>query len=55
MVNTWKDGWVKIDGVSHQVSVEMIALVMEIPQKGTNFYMDKKMSENAVKDFMKDA
>ena len=32
----------------------MIALVMEIPQKGINFYKDNKMLENVVKDFVKD-
>ena len=54
MVNTWKDGRVKIYRVSHQVSVEMIALVMEIPQQGINFYKDNKMLANVVKDFVKD-
>lgn len=55
MVNTWKDGYVKIDKVSHQVSFKMISLVTRIPQEGINFFWDKKMSANAVKDFTKDA
>ena len=54
MVNTWKDGRVKFDEVSHQVSVEMISLVMEIPQEGINFYKDNKMLANVVKYFVKD-
>ena len=53
MVNSQKDGQVKIDGVSHQVSVETISLTMEIPNEGIKFYRDKKMLANAVKDFAK--
>ena len=53
MVNSRTDGHVKIDGVSHQVSVGTIALVTKIPNEGIKFYRDKKMSANAIKDFTK--
>ena len=33
----------------------MISLVTKILREGTNFYKEKKMSANAMKDFMKDA
>lgn len=53
MVNTWKDGKVKIDGVSYQVDVGVIAHVMDIPDKGLKFYRDKKVLVNVVKEFAK--
>ena len=43
MVNTWKEGHVKIDGI-----------FMEIPMEGIYFYRDKKMLANTVKEFVKD-
>ena len=45
---------VKIDGVSHQVNVKLIAQVIEIPMEGIYFYKDKKILANMVKDFVKD-
>ena len=54
MVNSSKHGHVKIDGVSHQFNVDIISLIVEIPNEGINFYRDKRMSTNAVKDFAKD-
>ncbi len=53
MVNSWKDGKIKIDGVLFQVDVGVISHVMEIPNEGLNFYRDKKVSMNVVKDFAK--
>ena len=53
MVNSWKDGRVKIDGVSYQVTMEVISHVTKIPDEGLKFYRDKKVSANAVKDFTK--
>jgi hypothetical protein len=53
MVNSWKDGRVKIDGVSHQVNVELIAHVTKIPDEGLKFYKDKKVSANVVNNFAK--
>ena len=54
MVKSWKDGCVKIDGVTHQVNVELIAQVTEIPLEGINIFRDKKIPANAIKDFVKD-
>ena len=53
MVDSWKDGRVKIDGVSHQVNVEVIANVTKIPNEGLKFYREIFFSVNAVKDFSK--
>ena len=54
MVDTWKNGRVKIGSVTHHVNVDLIAQVMEIPLEGINFFRDKKMSTNAIKEFVKD-
>ena len=40
MVNSWKDGRVKIDELSHHVNVVVIAHVTEIPDEGLKFYRD---------------
>lgn len=53
MVNMWKDGRVKVDGVSFHVTMEVITHVTKIPCKGLKFYRDEKMSINVVKDFAK--
>ena len=53
MGNSWKDGMVKIDGVSYHVDVGVIAHVKEIPAEGLEFYRDKKVFANVVKDFAK--
>ena len=53
MVNSWKDSRVKIDGVSYHVDVGVIAHVTEIPTDGVEFYRDKKVFANAVKEFGK--
>ena len=37
MVKSQKDGHVKIDGVSHQVSMETISFIIEIPDEGIKF------------------
>ena len=55
MVNSWKVGRVKIDEVSHQINVNIIAQIIEISYEGINFYRDKKLSANIVKEFSKDA
>ena len=53
MVDSWKDGRVKIDGVSHHVNVEVIAHVTEILDEGLKSYRDKKNFSKVVKDFAK--
>ena len=53
MVNSWKDGRVKVDGVSYQVTVEIIAHFTKISDEQLKFYKDKKVSTNVVKDFTK--
>ena len=53
MVNSWKDGRVKVDGVSFQVTEDVISHVTKILVEGLKFYRDKKVSANAVKDFAK--
>lgn len=53
MVNSWKDGRVKIYGVSYVVNVEVIAHVTEILDEGLKFFRDKTFSADAVKDFAK--
>lgn len=53
MVNSWKDGRIKLDGVSFHIDVGVIAHVTEIPNEGLNFFRDKKVSMNVVKDFAK--
>ena len=53
MINTQKDGRVKIDGVSFHVDVGVIAHVTKILDEGLNFYRDKKVFANAVNDFAK--
>ena len=45
MVNSWKDGRVKIYGVSYHVNVEVISQVTKIPDEDLKFYRDKKVSE----------
>ena len=54
MVESWSNGRVKIDGVTHQISKGLIAEVTEILQNGIKFYRDKKMSANAINEFIKD-
>ena len=54
MLDTWKNGRVKIDGVTHHVNVDLIAQVTKIPLEGINFFRDKKMSTNVVKVFVRD-
>ena len=54
MVDSWSNGRVKIDGVTHQIIEGLIAEVTDFPQEGMNFYRDKKMSANAINDFVKD-
>ena len=49
MMDTWENGRVKIDGVTHHVNMDLITQVTQISLEGTNFYRDKKMSVNAVK------
>lgn len=53
MVNSWKDGRVKVNGVSFQITEEIIALVSKILVEGFKFYRDKKLLVNVVKDFAK--
>ncbi len=53
LVNLWKDGRVKVDDVSYQITMEIIAHVTKIPDEGLKFYRDKKVFANVVKDFTK--
>lgn len=54
MVDTWNDGRVSIDGVTHHITEGLIADRTGFPQEGMNFYKEKKMSANVVNDFIKD-
>lgn len=51
MVNCWKEGRVKIDGIHYQIDIGIIVHVTEILDVGLQFFCDKKISANAVKDF----
>ena len=53
MINSWKAGRVKVDGVSYQVLVDLIAQITKIPNMGFNFYREKKLSATTIKDFIK--
>lgn len=53
MVNSWNNGKVKVNGVSFQITEEVVAEVMGIPMEGHKFYRDKKFSSNTIKDFVK--
>ena len=52
MVGSWKDGKVKVNGVYFQITEEVIVTVTEIPIEGFKFFRDKKLSANAVRDFV---
>lgn len=54
MVDSWHNGKVKIDSVSHQITEGLIADVTGFSQDGMNFYRDKKMFANTINDFVKD-
>ncbi len=53
-METWNNGKVKMDGITHQITKGLIAEVTKIPQAGINFFKDKKMLANAVSKFVKD-
>ena len=53
MVNLWKDGKVKVNGVSFLVTEEVVAIVSKILTKGFKFFKDKKLLTSVVKDFVK--
>jgi hypothetical protein len=53
IVKTWKEGRVKINGVSFQITEEVVAAVTKIPMEGIKFFRDKKLSMIAVNDFVK--
>ena len=53
IVDTWHNGKVKIDGVTHHIIEGLIAEVTGFSLEGMNFYRDKKMSANVVNDFVK--
>lgn len=55
MVNSWNNGKVKVNGVSFQITEEVVAEVTGIPMEGFKFYRDKKLSSNAIKDLMKNS
>ena len=55
MVNSWNNGRVKVNGVSFQITEEVVAEVTGIPMEGFKFYRDKKLSSNAIKDFVKNS
>ena len=52
MVESWKDGRVKVNGVYFRIMEEVIAIVTEIPTEGFKFFRDKKLSANAVREFV---
>ena len=53
MVNSWNNGKVKVNGTYFQITEEVVAEVTGLPMEGHKFFRDKKMSANAVKDFVK--
>ena len=53
MVNSWKDGKVKVNGVTFMITEEVVTIVTKILMEGFKKIRDKKLSTNAVKDFMK--
>ena len=53
MVNSWKDGKVKVNGVSFVITEEVVMTIIEILIEGFKFFRDKKLSTNVVKDFVK--
>ena len=55
MVNSWNKGKVKVNGVYFQITEEVVAEVTGILMEGHKFFRDKKMSSNAIKDFVKNA
>lgn len=54
MVNSWKDGKVKVNAVLFLVTEEVVATVSKILVEGFKFFKDKKLLTNAVKDFFKE-
>lgn len=54
MIGSWKDGRVKVNGVSFMITEEVISTVAKILIQGFKFFRDKKLSANAVQDFVKD-
>ena len=53
MVNSWNKGKVKVNGVYFQITEEVVAEVTGMPMEGHKFFRDKKLSSNAIKDFVK--
>ena len=53
MVKSWNNGKVKVNGVYFQITEEVVAEVTGIPVEGHKFFRDKKLSSNAIKDFVK--
>lgn len=53
MVNLWKDGKVKVNGVTFLVTKEVVATISKIIAKGFKNFRDKKLLTNVVKDFVK--
>lgn len=52
-IKTWKDGRVKVNGVSFQVTEEVVVMVNDIPMEGIKFFHDKKLSMSTMNDFIK--
>ena len=55
MVGSWKDGRVKVNGVYFRITEEVIVTVAKILNEGFEFFRDKKLSANAIRDFVEDA
>ena len=55
MVSSLKGGRVRVNVVSFLIMEEVISTITKIPIEGFKFFRDKKLSANAVKDFVKDA
>ena len=52
MVESWKDGRVKVNGVYFRITKEVIVTITEIPIDGFKFFRDKKLSAKVVRDFV---
>ena len=44
-----------MNGVSFLIMEEVIATIAEIPNEGFKFFRDKKLSANAIRDFVENA
>ncbi len=52
MVNSWKDGRVKVNGINFLITEEVISAITNILMVGFKFFREKKLSASLVKDFV---